>query len=127
MNRGDRLEGYSGDKKRFSNTIAMPTDITHIKDEQGNAIDLIEPGRHVYQFSIELRGDTLESFEGVPDDEMSRKYWVTARVKLSRFQKDVKARRKVRVVRTLGGDVSEWMYPQVRSVPVLSVLPTYWG
>lgn len=88
-----------------------------VKDATGVVLTKILPGDHEYPFQFELPGEIAESVEGVPGDETSRKYYITAHASMGKLYRDLRVKEKLRIVRTLpnglyGGDLS---VPQVRS------------
>lgn len=87
-----------------------------VKDHAGAILTKILPGDHEYPFEFELPGHLLESVEGVPNDEHNRKYHITAYCPMGMMRGDLRAKEKIRIVRTLGGgmDMEQYSIAQVR-------------
>lgn len=96
--------GYTGPYHHITSNKDLHSQTLDVRDNEGEPLTKISAGEHELPFSFELPGQLAETVEGVPGEGVYRRYEVKAHAVTGAFARDLKAKAKVRIIRTLSGD-----------------------
>lgn len=109
----DRLPGAAGSTPIVNESTFHSQEIRLEKD--GQATGPVTAGNNEFPFQFSLPGDVSETVEGLPGNFII--YELKAVVERGIMAKDIEARRRLRIIRTLGSDLLELADPKVTNYP----------